>query len=233
MHLDELTRAEFKDKVSQDTVVILPVGAVEEHGDHLPLGADTIQPKFVAEEVARRAGALLAPPIEYGHCTTTRNFPGTISLSFETMRDLLHDVLSELARNGVRNIVVLSGHAGSAHMAALRLAAKDVVDNQDVKIAVVSDYEILYREKKAREGDGHSGFLETSRMLAIRPDLVKDSRKGGKNLIPEYVVLRHPERYWPEGVTGDPSEARVESGKEYNEFVIEKLVSLVKSLKEM
>ncbi|MCI4371396.1 MAG: creatininase family protein, partial [Thermoplasmata archaeon] len=69
-HLDELTSEDFASIAKTDPVVIVPIGALEEHGRHLPLGSDVIQPMHVLEEVSRRTGAYLAPPIPYGVCTT-------------------------------------------------------------------------------------------------------------------------------------------------------------------
>ena len=231
MLLDEMTTREFAEKVKEDSVVIVPIGAVEEHGPHLPLCTDSIQPEHVALEIGARMGAFIAPPIRYGNCSTTRNFPGTISISFDTMRALAYDVMSELARNGFRNIVLLSGHAGGMHMAALRLAAKDVVDERDVHVMVVSDYEILYRSGKVEKGDGHSGLLETSRVLAIRPDLVRPERPKGESKMPPFVVLRHPEEYWKEGVSGDSSGSTAEKGKDFNDFVVDELCGMIEEMR--
>jgi creatinine amidohydrolase len=175
--------------------------------------------------------AFIAPPIRYGNCATTRNFPGTISLSFDTMRAVAYDVMSELARNGFRNIVLLSGHAGGMHMSALRLAAKDVVDERDVHVMVVSDYEILCRSGKVGEGDGHSGLLETSRVIAIRPDLVGPDRPKGENKMPPFVVLRHPEKYWKEGVTGDSSGSTAEKGRDFNDYVVIEMCRMIKEMR--
>lgn len=232
MLLDEMTTHEFEEKVNGKSVVIVPIGAVEEHGPHLPLCTDSVQPEHVAQEVAARTGAIVAPPIRYGHCSTTRNFPGTLSISFETLKNLAHDVMDELARNGFVNIVLLSGHAGSLHMGALRLAAQHIVQKRDARVLVVSDYEILYRSGVAEEGDGHSGLLETSRMLAIRPDLVREERPTGENRIPPFMVLRNPEEHWV-GVTGDSTNATAEKGKEYNHFVIEELCRLIERMRDV
>jgi creatinine amidohydrolase len=231
MFLDEMTTQEFAEKVDKNSVVIVPLGAVEEHGPHLPLCTDSLQPEHVAGEIARRAGAFIAPPIRYGNCSTTRNFPGTISLSFDTLRALAYDVMGELTRNGFGNIIMLSGHAGNMHMSALRLAAKDVVDEMDVKVMVVSDYEILYRSNKVQEGDGHAGLLETSRVIAIRPDLVGPDRPSGKSKIPPFVVLRHPEKYWKEGVSGDSSGSSAEKGKAYNDFVVNEMCRMIEEMR--
>ncbi len=234
MYLDELTMLEFKEKVNDSTVVILPLGAVEEHGSHLPLCTDSIQPEHVAQKVAERTGALIAPPIRYGFCSSTRNFPGTITISFDTLRSLVYDILSEFARNEIKNMVVLSGHAGSAHMAALRLAANKVVNEHDVNIMVLSDYDIAYellgKDATVPPDDGHSGLIETSRVMAIREELVKGEGVLGKNRPPKFMVVKDPEKHFPSGVMGDPRNASKEKGKEINDYIVGELVKLVEGM---
>lgn len=230
--LDDLSTKEFEERVDGDTVVILPLGVIEEHGEHLPLSTDSLQCEYVVEEIAKRTNALIAPPIRYGVCNTTRNFPGTVSIGFETLRSLVYDVLSEFARNGLRNVVIVSGHAGSSHLGAIRLAAKDIVDEEDMKVLALSDYEIIYDKGVAGKDEGHSGWIETSRVMAIRPDLIKGEGKKGVNKIPRYMVLRHPEKHW-EGVTGDPAKATKEKGEELNEMVIEEMVKMIEDMRRM
>lgn len=129
--LDELSTKEVAQAAKDGSVVIFPLGSVEEHGDHLPLCTDSIQAEYVALEVAKRTGCLVVPPLRYGICNAGRNFAGTITIGFDTLYKLAHDVLSELVRNGFKRIIVLSGHAGQSHMVALRLAAQDIVIKND------------------------------------------------------------------------------------------------------
>ena len=236
MYLDELTMKEFSEKVDENTVVILPIGATEEHGAHLPLNTDSLQPEFVAEKVATATEALIAPPIRYGLCSSTRNFPGTITISFDTLRSLVYDILSELHRNGIKNIVVLSGHAGRVHMAALRQAAETVVREHDVKIMVLSDYDIAYDlidvDMSIPKDDGHSGLIETSRILDIREDLVKGEGEVGSTRPPKFMVLPDPEKYFPTGVMGDPKGASKPKGDQINDYIIKELVKLIKDMRK-
>ena len=124
---DELSMKEAEKAAKTDIAIIFPVGSVEEHGEHLPLSTDSIQPEFVALEVAKRTKSLVAPTLRYGVCNSTRGFPGTISISFEALYKMVKDVLEEFIRNGFRRILILSGHAGQSHMAALRLAAQEAI----------------------------------------------------------------------------------------------------------
>jgi len=229
--LDELSSAEFGALVKKNPIVFLPLGAVEEHGAHLPLSTDSLQPEYIVEKVAARlpGPALIAPPIRYGNCVTTRGFPGTISLSFDTLRALIEDILEELCRNGVRRVVIVSGHAGGAHMAALRTAGETVVeDTPDLKLMVLSDYDIAYelKGKEFPETDGHGGLIETSRVLGIRPELVGPDRPSGRNTAPKYMVLPDPEAYFKAGISGDTKDASAARGKRIDDFVVEELCRL-------
>jgi creatinine amidohydrolase len=221
--------------------VIFPIGSVEEHGSHLPLGTDSVQPEYIAIEVAKETGCLVAPPFRYGICNATRNFAGTITIQFDTLYRLALDVLSELVRNGFNRIIVMSGHAGNSHMVALRLAAQEVIAKNEeaqpknkVRIMVLSDFD--FAEELAQEladpKDGHAGTIETSRMIAIRPDLIKGKGKADVWRMPRFEVLAHPELFFPSGVNGDPTAASAEKGQKINKYIINEVAKLVKTLQQ-
>jgi len=237
---DELSMKEVKKAAKAGKVVIIPIGSVEEHGDHLPLCTDSLQPEYVALETAKKTKCLVAPPLRYGVCNSTRNFPGTISIGFESLYRIIHDILKEFIRNGFTRILVLSGHAGQAHMAALRLAAQEVMWHHEreslekkLRIMVCSDYDFAYelKGKYFNEKDGHAGTIETSRVMAIRSDLIK--RKGKKDFpkFPRFEIVADPERYFPSGVIGDPTVASAKKGQMINKYVTREVIKLVEELK--
>jgi len=239
--LDELSTVEAAEAAMYNRVVIFPIGSVEEHGEHLPLGTDSVQPEYVALEVARQTGCLVAPPFRYGIVNAARNFPGSLTIQFNTLFNVAKDILSELARNGFNRIIVLSGHAGSSHMVALRLAAQEVIyqngeenGKQRTRIMVLSDYD--FAEELANEladpRDGHAGTIETSRVMAIRPDLIKSKGIPSNYEMPRFEVVLHPEQYFPSGVLGDPTAATKEKGQKVNTHVINQLVKLVQELEK-
>ncbi len=239
--LDELSTKEAEKAAKDNEVVIFPVGSVEEHGDHLPLCTDSIQPEYVALEVAKKTGCLVAPPLRYGICNATRNFAGTITIGFDTFYNIVNEILSELVRNGFMRIIVLSGHAGNSHMVALRMAAQDIVvkndaleDERKTRIMVLSDYDFAKEltPKYASEKDGHAGTLETSRIMAIKPDLIKSEGKVGVANWPRFEVVAHPEHYFPNGVDGDPTVASEEKGQKINEYIIKQVGKLVENLRQ-
>jgi creatinine amidohydrolase len=238
--LDELSMREAERAAKAGVVVILPIGSVEEHGDHLPLCTDSLQPEYVALEVARNAGCLVAPPLRYGICNASRNFPGTISIQFDSLYRITRDILAELIRNGFNKIIVLSGHAGQTHMVALRLAAQSILlQNEKVssgkkpRIMVLSDYDFAYelKGKFFSEKDGHAGTIETSRMMAIRPNLIKTRGKPSFPQMPRFEIVTDLERYFPSGVIGDPTAASPSKGQMINKYVIEQVTKLVEELR--
>jgi creatinine amidohydrolase len=238
IRFDELSMKEVEQAAKAGRVVIIPVGSVEEHGDHLPLCTDTVQPEFVAREVAKRTASLVAPTLAYGVCGSTRNFRGTISIRFDSLRYIVRDILEEFVRNGFTRILVVSGHAGESHMAALRLAAQEVVWRHEKignrpRIMVCSDYDFAYelKGKEFDERDGHAGTIETSRVMAIRPDLIKGKGRKSFSRTPRFEITAHPERYFPSGVVGDPTVASVQKGQMVNSYVIDEVVKLVEELK--
>src|SRR2546428_9429548 len=227
MRLEEMTSADVA-RLRRKPVVLLPVGAIEQHGPHLPLGADILQPMHVLERVAARTGAILAPAIPYGLVQTSRPFPGSVSVSFDALRAYVQDVLGEFVRNGFHRVVVVSGHAEAVHLAALRTAAKEVVDRGGADITVLSDYDLIYASKFAEPAEGHAGKIETSRLLAATPDLVRGRPGKAANRIPKYAIVRDARRHWP-GHTGDPRKATAKLGIAIDRFVEDELVRLVRA----
>ena len=142
------------------------------------------------------------------------------------MRAYVRDILFDLHRNGVRHLIILSGHAGREHMAALRLAAQEVVAATNLDVAVLSDYDIIYGSKLVPKGDGHAGTVETSRVMRLRPDLVKALPKKSVSRLPKFGVVRDPRPCWP-GVSGNPKRANIALAKRLDALVVRELVKIV------
>lgn len=230
MRIEELSSVEFAKFMRKNPIVFLPLGATEAHGVHLPLGTDSFQPEALCEALADRLDGLVMPSVRYGHHSSTRNMPGTMTLRYDTLRALITDILDSLERNGVRRAVIISGHAGSLHLAAVRDAAEDFVRRSSMKLMVLTDYDIAYRFPIPQDKewpDGHGGLIETSRILALRPDLVKKERPRGKFVDKEYMIVADPETCMPEMMAGDATKASAGLGKEIDGFILERLVELI------
>ena len=227
----ELSKNQFTQAMKENPVVILPIGSMEEHGSHLPLGTDTFEIDFVIQRLTKKLKVLVLPTLNYGNCGSTYNFPGTISISFEALRSIIYDILSESVRHGAKKILVISGHAGTNHMLAMRIAATHVVSkNPEVKVMVMSDYDLVpdYKGGNIPAWDGHAGKAETSRMLNIRPDISKKGTTATRPKTKKYMVVPNPESMFPTGIAGDPRKATPELGKKIDDFVLRSLTKLLR-----
>lgn len=220
-------------RVRENPIVIVPVGALEAHGPHLPLGADQIQAERTAEDLAERIGALVAPTLPYGNCAGTRPFPGTVSVSIGSLSRMMRELLEELARTGFRRVLVLSGHAAQGHMAALREGADEAVRAVPaLRVAVLSDYDFVYelRGTLSPATDGHGGLLETSRVMAMKPELVGRERPKVEYRYSRFRVGDPTVEEWSESVIGDTASASSELGQRVQVHVLDRLEATVREL---
>ena len=172
-------------------MVILPVGVVEEHGAHLPLGLDS----FAAEAYAASAAThleengydvVIAPTISYGVAHQALDFPGTLTLQPETLKGLIVDIGRSLARHGLDRLVILNGHRDLTHMQTLDRAGAELAEEKIARVLCVgfaADPAVttacyrqgarqLYRSPRP-DREGHGGESETSVALHCFPELVK------------------------------------------------------------
>lgn len=235
MLLEEMTMPQVEAALAAGCrTVFLPFGALEEHGPHLPLSTDTIQAYAVGKRAAELVPLFVAPPIPYGNCRSTACHPGTVSISTTTLRGFLKDLVRSFYRQGMRNVVVLTGHAGGAHRLALQDAGEELLDElPELRIAVVTEYELAKEEGRGiveTPGDAHAGEIETSRIMHSHPHLVQGSAPAEYPSFPIGILVRDKRRYWPGGVWGDPSKASAEKGAKIEALVAGKVAELVRLL---
>jgi creatinine amidohydrolase len=181
--LQELTREEARD-VAPETLLILPVGAIEQHGPHLPVGTDFLTIEYVARaaatDAAKELPVLVAPTLPFGSSHHHLPFGGTISLSTDTYYRVLYDLVESLIISGFRSIFILNGHGGNNEL--IQLVVRDLALKHPVRLAAAAywtvGWEALIEEKAHLPGrlPGHAGAFETSQMMALRPDLVREPR---------------------------------------------------------
>jgi creatinine amidohydrolase len=224
----------------QTQTVILPLGSLEEHGPHLPLGTDTFHALEVARRVAGLRPVVVAPPLFYGMCRSTRQHPGTVSVSGDALRAMLLSVGREFCRQGWRNLVFISGHAGGTHIGAIVETAERLLEElPETRIAVVNLLELL-REVLADKpdlvqtrGDSHAGEVETAIMMAAYPDLVRGAAPEEWPRFPKYVLVRDKRRYWPGGVWGNPALATAAQGEAILAAEAERLAKVISELEDL
>jgi creatinine amidohydrolase len=221
--------------VAGNGLAVLPFGAYEQHGPHLPLNTDTVLAEALAAGIAERVGALALPPLEFGDSSGLHAFPGTVSLSFSTVRAVTEDIATSLARTGFRALIVVNGHFGNkAPLAAAARKAKRLLHLP----LLVLDYpglEELAAEicdsEPAGESFYHADEVETSLMLHLAPAHVRMNVAA-----PEYPVFppdfRSSELFdlrqiSHSGVFGDPRPATAEKGERLFDSVLANSLEVV------
>jgi len=225
--LAELTWTEVEALRVERPLAILPVGAVEAHGPHLPLGTDGIIAEAMAAAGARRleeAGltSLVLPPLDFVAAPFAAGFSGTICLEAETVSSLLVDVARSVARWGCRALALANAHLDPAHVASLRRAVVAIEAEELLPVAfpdVTRKPWALRLTEEFLSGACHAGQYEGSIVLAARPDLVRDEARLSlpPNPASLSVAIREGKRSFaeaggPEAYFGDPAAASAAEG---------------------
>ncbi|BAU22800.1 creatinine amidohydrolase [Caldimicrobium thiodismutans] len=233
MQIEELTSYEFEELSKRIKGVILPVGSIEAHGPHLPLGTDLFTIYEICKRVIKRIEVFLAPPLYFGLCRSTRDIPGTLSLRGETLKSLLFDLLESFYRQGLRKFIILSGHAGGTHNAFIIDTAEQFIEKYPQTRFFVADIINLLKDTLKElgipENDSHAGEWETSLILYLKNELVKPLDKAFEDYpaFPKYQVVPEKKLFWASGIWGNPLKATPEKGKIITEQLIIKLTELL------
>ncbi|HYA48291.1 MAG TPA: creatininase family protein [Burkholderiales bacterium] len=241
---EELTSPDFVQAVAKSqSTCIIPIGILEKHGAHLPLGTDLLDCREVSLRAARKEYTIVFPEYYFGQIFEAKHQPGTIAYSERVMMDLLQETCDELARNGLKKIVIVNGHGGNDeflhYFCQCQLAAKK--DYIVYLFDPTDDPKMEEQLKKLRRTtvDGHAGEEETSTMLANRPDLVHKERakaESGEDL-KRLSGLKHAYTgiWWyagqPNHYKGDGSFGNKELGELALSLKSGLLVEMIKSVK--
>lgn len=254
--LVEMRTGQVRAHLAADDTAILPCGATEQHGAHLPVGVDTMTAIAVAEDAAERTGALLAPPVWFGWSPHHMAFEGTLSVRPETLSALVEDIMVSLLHHGVRRIVVVNGHR-VANVPPLAIATTRVRARTGAAIAVADigylaqpEYE-RWATEEGSGGIGHADGYETAHMLHLHPDLVDkdavpvggEAAAGDSMKVVDPNIARNRAAWWPstaaellghgDGASGRPAWGTGERGAALHGALVRDVVALVEELRRM
>lgn len=230
--LEEMSWPEIEAGQKETRTVILPVGATEEHGPHLPTITDTIEALEVARAVAEARSVFLAPPLYYGVCRSTRGFPGTITVGHDALRAFARDLIISFADSGFTRVLILTGHAGGQHMAALEEACQMAVEEREFRVSLVSLFDLIDFSAVETPHDGHAGEVETSLMMVIRPDLVKGQPEKHFPVRPRFMIQRDVRHLMGNGVMGNPRPASPEKGRQFFQMAVSGVIEALDELED-
>lgn len=244
VHWDELSSPQIECLISDDIVAILPVGSCEQHGQHLPLGTDSFLCTSVVIQAAKLAEAEVAllPPIAYGYSPHHMDFPGTVTLSQDTLGSLIRDICGSLFRHGLSKVIIVNGHGGNSP--ALQGAVNQVGEEYAMDLLLLRYMDMVApRIHDIREsvlgGMGHACEFETSLMQYLLPHLVESESIKGRVIkgIPIYspdlfasnlvYMYRNFSEYSKIGVIGDPNLASKEKGKLLFDEITQELAKII------
>ena len=242
---DELVASDWpKALANSSKTCILPIGILEKHGPHAPIGSDLIHVREWAARATRKEYAVVFPDYFYGQINEARHQPGTFALPPTMVLQLLEATCDEIARNGFNKIVIINGHGGNPEL--IRYFMQSLLSKR-------RDYAVFFfqpnfdketRDKIAKlhksdpAGDQHAGERETSTLLYLRPDLVKQDSatlESGVNQKRVDIANVYTPIWWyadyPNHYAGEGAKATKELGEAITEATIDQLVQALKAIK--
>jgi len=252
--LEDMSWPEIEEALKEPNVAILPTGATEQHGRHLPVNVDSRSATYVAEQAARKVTeehqirVLVLPTIYYGETSGTppfsRAFTGNIGVSVDTYLRMIEEIVRSLVAQGFKNIIVLNGHSENSVPGAAALR-KVSIDFPTPSLYAINWFNLGLDtwsnvSKGGAAGAGHSCEKETAVSLAIQPEnvqldkAVKGSRTG---ILPKKYIAQGPPGavYYHShvggvrnsGIMGDPTMATKETGAEFLSAVVDDLAKII------
>lgn len=241
----EMSWPEIEEKLRSVDLAILPCGAIEQHGPHLPVDVDAFDAEYLARKVAEACSdpkPFVLPLIPYGVSYHHDDFPGTLSISNNALSRVIYEIGMNLARSGIRKLIILNGHGDN--LPTLQYAAQMINRDANIFVAVetgeTSDEDL--NEIISTPNDIHAGEIETSTTLAIRPhlvkmDLAKDSTLKFGSTYLNFSSARgvswyvRTKKITESGIMGNPTRATAEKGRKMWEIMIAQMVKFVEDLK--
>jgi len=237
-------------KLDRRMVVVVPFGAVEQHSHHLPLGTDAILTEAIAQRLEQRMPeqVLVLPTVWLGCSRHHMDFAGSLSADIETFGKVGEDLVGSMAEHGFRSFALLNGHGGNINKISLMAEKLRYRRGPPLKVVGITYWHLIAEEIRAiREsplgGMGHACELETSLMLATRPELVRRERmeadgptllsrfEGRDMFAPGVVSITKPfKELSHHGGMGDPTTASAEKGERIFAAIVSKLAEVVREM---
>lgn len=219
-----LSRDDFLERIAENPTVIVPTGAVEIYGPHLPMGADGIVTDFLAEVLAPKMNALIAPKIDLADSSMLLDLPGTISISKELFTRWIDELMESLISYGAKNFLFLTGHAASVD--SINYIARKYQLKNSIRYAQIDWWRFAGEhgdeifEEKGRMAHGHASECGTSVLLYIAPELVNMDKAS--RIEPDEKLYTYPDiiRFTPinlkscNSTVGDATKGNAQKGEQ-------------------
>lgn len=244
MRWEELTGDRFVEAVQEcEGVCLIALSVIERHGHHLAMGTDMYEGRGMLERVAKLEPVILFPDYYFTQIPEARHLAGTISIDGDLMIRLLDNVCREIARNGLKKIVLVNAHGGNFGLTAFYNMLQ-LYQPKDYVVYLVQPFAFMGQAEVPwpREEDGHAGPGETSMMLALRPDLVqmdllKDDGEGKARNRLQHLRDAHVQTgiWWyadhPTHYSGNAKYATAEAGETLLDTIAAGIAKAVRAIK--
>jgi len=212
--LQEMSWTDVRDYLKTCDIVIIPLGATEQHGRHLPLGTDYYEALGMSKLISARTRVMVAPVLLAGYSVYHSGFPGTLSLKPETMEQVLFETAEMLMKYGFRRFLFFNYHGGN-NIVQQKIIHR-INHTTEAMAAAIGHDSPIQKEEEGEFFDWHAGVNETSIMLYLKPELVKMERaeKPKIQFTPQMQKLRELSRKYPElmdvwnSIIGVPEETK-------------------------
>ncbi|WP_176224001.1 creatininase family protein [Thalassobacillus devorans] len=234
---NNMTREQIGE-LSERAMVVLPIGATEQHGPHLPVETDNILVNAIAELSVKKAAedipVILGPSMPFGFSHHHFLYPGVLSLKIDTLLTVLNELVESVIRSGFKKIFILNGHGGNDEI--IRLTAREMALKHPVTVGAASYWTLAeqnlwnyIKDHQLFPAPGHAGQFETSLMLALKPELVQleqlsmaDSGRDPLEMKVDIGAAKIENNdVWRkiDGFSDHPQEARLEFGNDFLEII--------------
>jgi len=242
---EELTAPDFARAVEEaKSTCVLPLGILEKHGPHLPLGTDLLNSRNLAVRAAQKEYAIVFPPFYFGQIFEAQHQPGTVAYSPRLMWDVLQETIDQIARNGFRKILLVNGHGGNSSFLPF-FCQSQLSSRKEYAVFLFQparDTENAQQVQKLRKTkmDQHAGEVETATMLANRPELVRQDQANSQSgedqqrlagLKDLYTAIWWYARF-PDHYGGDGAPATRELGELVVKQSVDQLAAAIRAVKE-
>ncbi len=240
VHWEELTGPDFVEAIKRSQgACLLPIGILEKHGPHMPIGSDLINARYAALHAAEQQYAVVFPEYYFGQISEARHEPGTVAYSRDLQLALLQATTDEMARNGCKKILIVNGHGGNVSL--LPYFAQSQLDKPHDYVVYLFNQRTPASggPKRKTSNDQHAGESETSKMMIVRPDLLHQDRAASESgadqnrqNLPEGVYTgiwwyaRFPDHY-----AGDGSAASRELGEYQMKWWVDSVSKVIAAIK--
>mgnify|MGYP000004948411 FL=1 len=237
-YIRKMPGKQYLARMGKNPLVIIPTGACEVYGPHLPMGTDLLVAKRIAELLAEQTDALIAPTIEAGESSALASFPCTFAMPRKILEDYLDYILRKVLKDGAKKILFITGHAGNVD--TVNYLSKKYMEQYDFKIAQVDWWRFATVHNKGicqYEGymcNGHASECGTSVMLYLFPELVDEDGETcvdphTSSEFSDFITLGKFTEKTHNGTVGDATVATREKGEKIVETCLNRILKFVKA----